>query len=301
MDLSVVVPTLNGREQLASCLDSLAEHAPSAEVVVVNGPSSDGTSGMVRDRNDVDVLVEISDRNRNVARNAGINAASGDAVGLVSYDTVVEPGWGDAVRDGLDGTSAAVTGPTHRAMRVGMTTETEETRQIAGRSVTLFNGDNVAFTREAVEAIDGFDEYLETGGARDASHRLAKLGGTVEWNGDMCVRGEFETDGGRVERDWDWKYRAFSYRLLKTYGLRPGVARRVFGGALADCRSSTRDLIAGDAEPSGWFGSLQGTVTGVVRGTWDGLAARVRDRRPCRNPSGLSGRYDRAVRTYDWR
>lgn len=76
MDLSVVVPTLNGRDRLAACLDALAAHAPEAEVIVANGPSADGTTGMVRDRDDVDVLVEISDRTVNVARNAGIEVAT---------------------------------------------------------------------------------------------------------------------------------------------------------------------------------------------------------------------------------
>src|SRR6056297_384817 len=101
MELSVVVPTLNGRERLASCLDALAAHAPHAEVVVVNGPSADGTTGMVRERDDVDLLLEISDRNVNAARNAGIGAATGGAVALVGYRLAVEPSWYDAVADAL--------------------------------------------------------------------------------------------------------------------------------------------------------------------------------------------------------
>jgi glycosyltransferase involved in cell wall biosynthesis len=74
MQLSVVVPTLNDREHLGATLDALAERVPSAEVIVANGPSTDGTTGMVRDRDDVDLLVEVSDRVPNVVRNAGIEA-----------------------------------------------------------------------------------------------------------------------------------------------------------------------------------------------------------------------------------
>jgi len=110
MDLSVVVPTLNGRDRLAACLDALAAHAPEAEVIVANGPSADGTTGMVRDRDDVDVLVEISDRTVNVARNAGIEVATGDIVALVDYDNRIGEGWLDAVRAGLDDADV-VTGP----------------------------------------------------------------------------------------------------------------------------------------------------------------------------------------------
>ncbi|MFW5917273.1 MAG: glycosyltransferase, partial [Halorubrum sp.] len=110
MDLSVVVPTLNGRDRLAACLDALAAHAPDAEVIVANGPSADGTTGMVRDRDDVDVLVEISDRSVNVARNAGIEVASGDVIALVDYDNRIGASWLDGVRSGLDDADV-VTGP----------------------------------------------------------------------------------------------------------------------------------------------------------------------------------------------
>ncbi len=110
MDLSVVVPTLNGRDRLAACLDALAAHVPEAEVIVANGPSADGTTGMVRDRDDVDVLVEISERTVNVARNAGIEVATGDAIALVDYDNRIGESWLDGVIDGL-ADADVVTGP----------------------------------------------------------------------------------------------------------------------------------------------------------------------------------------------
>jgi len=140
MDVSVVVPTLNGREQLAAALDTIAEHAPSVEVVVVNGPSADGTSGMVRDRDDVDVLVDLDERNINVARNAGLERAGGDVVAYVEYDLVIEEGWLVALREGLAAVPAvgdergAVTGPTHRRLRAGVTTEKLETTSAAATS-----------------------------------------------------------------------------------------------------------------------------------------------------------------------
>jgi glycosyltransferase involved in cell wall biosynthesis len=300
MHLSVVVPTLNGQERLRACLDSLADHAPGAEVVVVNGPSTDGTTGMVRDRDDVDVLLEVADRNLNVARNAGIGAASGEAVALVNYDFVVESDWADAVRKTLADADVA-TGPTHRTLDVGVTTEPRETDTVAGTSVTFFNGDNVAFRREAVEAIDGFDEYLRTGGARDSSHRLARLGRTVAWNGDMAVRGEFETDGGTVERDWSSKYRALAYRMNKSYGPRPATFGRVVAQVVEDCSAAIGEVARGKANLTSAVGGLRSTVSGATRGSARGLLARVRDRSPTRNPHGLSSRYDRAVRVYDWR
>ena len=297
MNLSVVVPTLNARERLVGCLDALAEHAPDAEVVVVNGPSADGTTGMVRDRPDVDVLVEIADRRHNVARNAGIDRASGDVVAFLDQDLAVEGGWREALVDGIAG-SDVVTGPTHQKLRAGMTTERAESSTIKGRRVTYFNGDNAAYTRETLDAIDGFDEYLHTGGARDAAHRLAGMDFEVDWAGDMCVRREYSADGGVAEPDWEWKYRALAYRLAKNYGLRPTVARRLLSHSVRDALDTLRDVASGAARPSSWFGNGRDVLKGMAGGLKDGTAARWRDRSPRRNPQGRSSRTDRAVAVY---
>ena len=219
MDLSVVIPTLNGRDRLAASLDALAVHVPDAEVVVVNGPSTDGTTGMIRDRDDVDVLVEVSTRTGTVARNAGLETATGDAVAILRYDLVVEPSWLAGVEDGLSEASV-VTGPTHRTLDGGMTTEESERRTVGSREVTYFNGGNVVFRRPVLDALDGFDEYLETGGDRDAAHRLAGLGYGVAWRADMGVRQEYSADGGVAVDDRGDEFRSLAYRLVKNYGRR---------------------------------------------------------------------------------
>ncbi|WP_137283579.1 glycosyltransferase family 2 protein [Halorussus salinisoli] len=300
MELSVVVPTLNGRERLASCLDALASHARDVEVVVVNGPSADGTTGMVQDRDDVDVLIEVSDRKLNVARNAGISAASGDAVALVGQDYEVEASWTEGVRTGL-ADADVVTGPVHRSVRAGVTTESEESRVIDGREVTYFDGGNVAFTRETIEAMDGFDEYLATGGARDCAHRLAANDHEVAWSSDVCVTQTDEDDEDGDDRDWGWKYRALAYRMVKNYGPRPGVFRRTFRDAVSDAVENAVEVIRGEETPSGWMGSGKRVAQNVAVGSKDGLWARLKDRSDARNPYGLSARADRAVERYDWR
>ena len=300
MQLSVVVPTLNGRDQLSACLDRLAAAAPEAELVVVNGPSADGTTGMVREREDVDVLVEVSARTVNVARNAGIEVASGDVIAFVNDDLRIEDGWRRAIVEGLT-EAPVVTGPTHRTVPGGVTTESAETRAIAARDVTYFSGSNVAFEADVLANLDGFDEYLETGGARDAAHRLAGMDVGVTWQPAMSVRCEYEADGGRTQHDWGWKYRALSYRLVKNYGLRPTVARRTIAHAVSDALSAARDVVGGDAQPTEWFGTGRDVVSGIATGGSDGFVARRRDRAASRNPHGISKRADRAVARYDWR
>ncbi|WP_435094302.1 glycosyltransferase [Halorubrum sp. N11] len=334
MDLSVVVPTLNGRDRLAACLDALAAHASTAEVIVANGPSADGTTGMVRDRDDVDVLVEISDRTVNAARNAGIEVATGDSVALVDYDNRIDEGWLDAVRAGLDDADA-VTGPVTPIERVeterggeaavdeaavgkerdesdgerrdddGETRAGPERRSIAGTEVTYFEGGNVAFRREALRDLDGFDEYLHTGGARDAAHRLAKMGRTVAWREDLAVTKELPSptaaDGGRTAREWGWKYRALAYRLLKNYGVRPSAVARAGTHAATDAFGAAGDVLRGESTPSRWVATGRDVLLGLAGGSSDGLVARGRDRTPARNPNGISKRADRAVAKYDRR
>jgi glycosyltransferase involved in cell wall biosynthesis len=341
MDISVVIPTLNGRDRLATCLDALAERAPGVETVVANGPSADGTSGMVRDREDVDVLVELDERNVNVARNAGAARASGDVVAFLGDELVVAEEWLAALQnrvpdaDGPDGTAGArvapdggesgtgeegddvetntpngpvgaFSGPTNRRLRAGLATEEVETRRIGGRSVTYVNPRNVAFTQAALNEIDGFDEYLEVGGARDAAHRLAATGFEVAWRPSMAVRFDPDTgpearaDGGE-ESDWRWRYRSLAYRLVKNYGPRPTVGYRIARHAINDAWTALRSVASGEGRPSTWLGNGRDVVLGTGRGSVDGVRARYRDRDPRRNPNGLSSRTDRAVTVFDRR
>jgi len=299
MDVSVVVPTLNDREELRGCLDSIAAESPH-EIVVVNGPSTDGTSGMVRNREDVDVLVEIDERNVNVARNAGLDRIRGDAVGFVVPTMSVESGWLDAVTGALR-EAEAVTGPTHERLDAGVATDTIESRRIRGRTVTYFNGGNVAFSRGLMESIDGFDEYLGVGGARDAAHRIAGVGSEVVWSAGMCVSRGAAADGGTAERDWRLRYRSLSYRLAKNYGIHPTVAFRTLRHAVVDAGGALRDVVRGNGKPSAWFGNGRDVVLGGSRGYADGLRARYTDRNAQRNPRGLSARTDRAVAVHDRR
>ncbi|WP_435098188.1 glycosyltransferase family 2 protein [Halarchaeum sp. P4] len=305
MQLSVVVPTLNARDRLARALDALGARLPDAEVLVVNGPSSDGTSGLVRDHPAADVLLELPERNLNASRNAGFAAAHGDVVAFVSHGSVIREGWFDALDGAIAGGADVVAGPVHRSVSGGVTTEACEEDDIAGRDVTYFDGGNVAFRREVLEALDGFDEYLETGAARDAAHRLAGMEYEVTWTPAFAV---LRTDGDDVadrmadDSDvpaWGLKYRALGYRLAKNYGLRASVAWRAARHALSDAKDAALRVVGGDEALSSWVRNGRAVVTNVVAGVEDGLAARRQDRSPRRNPNGASSRMDRAMSRYE--
>ncbi|WP_290810091.1 glycosyltransferase family 2 protein [Halovivax sp.] len=299
MKLSVVVSTLNDRERLLPCLDALAEQLPSeTETIVVNGPSSDGTTGAVRERAEVDVLVEISDRYRSVSRNAGIEVATGETIAFLGDEYAVEPTWYDAVEAAVEADADVVTGPVKHHPSGDAETEP---RRIAGRSVTTFAGDNVAFDRNVIEALDGFDEYLETGSTDDCAHRVAALDFDVTWSGAMAVRSEVGTDGGSADPEWGGRYRSLNYRLAKNYGPRPSVLARSAGSALSDGLGDARGLLSGRTTPTSWFANGVDVAVNSLGGLKDGVVARYRDRSSRKNPNGVSSRHDRAVQVYDRR
>ncbi|MFB6105465.1 MAG: glycosyltransferase family 2 protein [Halobacteriaceae archaeon] len=301
MDLSVVVPTLNGRERLDGCLDALREAVPDAEVVVVNGPSTDGTAGVARDHPVVDHLLQIPERNLNAARNAGIGATGGDVVAMVSHGSAVEESWLTALRDARDAGAEVVAGPVHRTVEGGVTTEAEERTSLFGREVTFFDGGNVAFTRAVVEALDGFDEYLEVGAARDAAHRLAGMGVEVRWTPEFSVlRTEGNDIPSRMAADPGAsvrgpKYRSLAYRLTKNYGLRWRTVARPLRHAAVDAGVALRDVVRGDRPLASWAHTGLEVGHNLVSGTRDGLLARRADPSSTRNPHGVSARVDRTV------
>jgi len=112
------------------------------------------------------------------------------------------------------------------------------------------------------------------------------------------VRREFEADGGIRERDWHWKYRSLAYRMVKNYGLRPTVARRLVNHAGSDAVAALKGVAQGNTAPSQWFSTGRDVVRGIATGSKDGVISRYRGGE---NPNGRSVRADRAVAVYDWR
>lgn len=301
MDLSVVIPSFNQREELTQCLEALTAVETTYEVIVVNGPSTDGTSGIVRDREDIDCLLECASRNLNVARNVGLREARADKIALLSADYAVTPGWSDAIIETLNGTADAVSGPARDRHQTGTSARAIDR---AGPAQELTQG-NVAITRGALTALDGFDEYLEIGGTRDLNRRLSHLGLGVVWHPDMRVYPIGRAAGsqaidppGWIDQQgpgWGAIYRSSAYLRVKNDGLGPRVIGGVLGAAVRDGATASRDVLAGQGRPSAWLGNGQAVLTNIVVGCRRGRRARQADRTNARNPHGLSRNEDEHV------
>lgn len=97
--LSVIVPMLNEERAIARTLDAIAAGAPAAEVIVVDGGSSDRSREEAGSR-----CARLLIAPRGLARqmNAGAAIATGDALVFVHADTTVPPSFAADIAAALD-------------------------------------------------------------------------------------------------------------------------------------------------------------------------------------------------------
>ena len=103
-DISVIVVTWNGRQHLDTCLSAVAaQEGVSAETIVVDNASTDGTVEYLRSRFPR-VRVVALDRNYGFAggNNAGAREAHGRYLAFLNNDTAADPRWLRTLRAGLD-------------------------------------------------------------------------------------------------------------------------------------------------------------------------------------------------------
>ena len=186
--VSVVVCSYNADRTMEACLVSL-EHLnyPDYEVIVVNDGSTDHTLE-IAERFPYARIITQPNKGLSVARNVGAEAATGEIVAYTDSDCVADPDWLTYLvstmerkqlvacggpnfpppEDSLVPSAVAVSpgGPTH----VLLTDETAE--HIAGC--------NMAFRRDALLALGGFDPvYRAAGDDVDMCWRFQDAGHTI--------------------------------------------------------------------------------------------------------------------------
>jgi GT2 family glycosyltransferase len=170
--VSVVVCVYNGERTLDSCLASLQKlNYPNYEVIVVNDGSTDGTRQIAESYGYIH-LIHQENKGLSEARNVGVRAASGEIVAFTDADCMADPDWlTHLVARFQSSEFAAVGGPNLTppddsfvascvAVSPGAPTHVLLDDEIAEH----IPGCNMAFQREALEAIDGFDPIFRAAG-----------------------------------------------------------------------------------------------------------------------------------------
>ncbi len=206
MRVSVVVNTHNRAESLRTLLEALeAQSHAEFEVVVVDGPSTDGTAALLEEYAGVVRVASCPERNLSKSRNIGIDAAAGEVVAFVDDDAIPEATWleelvagyGDGTVSGVGGLVVAPSGVRHQYRyslcdRLGQTSfpigAPPASASDPGADPFLYlQGTNASFRRDALVEIGGFDEeiaymYDESELCAmlvDAGHRLRQLEGAA--------------------------------------------------------------------------------------------------------------------------
>lgn len=94
MKLSMIVPVYNTQDYLRECLDSLVHQTwTDIEIICVDDGSTDASAQILGEYGRFDDRIQIirqENRGLSAARNAGLKAASGEYVGFVDSDDVLE-------------------------------------------------------------------------------------------------------------------------------------------------------------------------------------------------------------------
>jgi O-antigen biosynthesis protein len=266
--VSVVVATYNGGRTLAQCLRSLSQlEYPNYEVIVVDDGSTDDTPKILSQFPRVRVVSQPNS-GLSVARNSGIKAARGRIIAFTDSDCVVDKDWVyHLVRhmrlhsvDGVGGPN--ITPPEDRLVQqvVALAPGHATHVLLSQEEAEHVPGCNMAFTREALLQVGGFDPVFRKAGddvdviwrMQDAGVRIGFSTAAFVWHHRRpTLRGYLRQQRGYGEADalvlrkhphrFDergqsiWRGVIYSSRELRPLFAKPAIRFGVFGTAGYQC------------------------------------------------------------------
>jgi glycosyltransferase involved in cell wall biosynthesis len=157
--LSIIIPALNEADALPETLAAARVGCPGAEIIVVDGGSSDTTTTVARVAG---ALVLNSERGRGKQQNAGAFVATGDILLFLHADTLLPPGAGTAIETALQD-STNIGGNFRLAFRPAsfLNTVFATVYNYRSRTARHFYGDSTLFIRRGVfREMEGFREGM---------------------------------------------------------------------------------------------------------------------------------------------
>jgi glycosyltransferase involved in cell wall biosynthesis len=166
--VSIVIPAYNEESVIRQCiLAAVYQSVPAKEIIVVDNMSRDRTAELVRlmqeEYPEVPLLLLSQDREQGLipTRNFGLDHATGDVLGRIDADSLLEPDWVEQVQRGFsDPEVMAATGPVlyydMPLRRFGLRADDRMRRfvlKLAKKQYHFLFGSNMALRRGAWEII----------------------------------------------------------------------------------------------------------------------------------------------------
>lgn len=193
--ISVVVCSYNGESTIRETFEALRRlDYENFEVVVIDDGSVDSTAEIAREYDNR--VIQVENGGLSKARNLGMQAAKGEIVAYIDDDAYPDPHWLSFLAIGfLTSDHVGVGGPNLAPHDDGHVADCVANSP-GGPSHVLYTdhlaehlpGCNMAFRREAILAIDGFDERFRIAGDDvDLCWRLIEQGGTLGFHAGAVV------------------------------------------------------------------------------------------------------------------
>ena len=199
--VSVIIPTYNRAEMLCQCVDSVLDSTyTSLEILIVDNNSSDNTVELIKSKYCDEQRVKLFPLKRNMmaagGRNEGIKHAKGDYLLFVDNDNVVFPDMIEKLIDQMErDKQIGLVGPLSVDQENTIWLASGDYNFFTSRPVTLYSGrkiDDVKMeeryvtcyspnimmvSRDAIEAVGGFDQsYYAMYEEADFGYRILKSG-----------------------------------------------------------------------------------------------------------------------------
>ncbi|MBI0584320.1 MAG: glycosyltransferase family 2 protein [Methanomassiliicoccus sp.] len=252
--VTVIVCTYNRIQWLSKCLRSLEEQDPHPdEIMVVDGPSNDGTREMLElleSKGDIVLVKQPKLDGISSARNLGLAMAKSDIVCYIDDDAIAQPGWLRSILEMYSEEDVGGGGGPVMNMIGELTMGKnavapngewfDESRgECTDGLAQVMVGCNMSFRRDALAGIGGFDPYFkyhqdETDaclGVLHAGYRILYHEGAVVWH-EWC-EGSYRKD--RIKWYLRLRYmwgRNNSYLVRKHFSDRVGFSE-YFGSRMA--------------------------------------------------------------------
>jgi Glycosyl transferase family 2 len=270
---SVIVAAYNAAATLGECLASLKDlNYPDYETIVVDDGSTDATAQIAEQAGAR--IVRVDHRGLAAARNAGIDAASGEVIAFIDADARADRDWLYHLAETIVRRGAAGAGGPNFAPEPGdagaaaMASAPGLPREVrlGDDRLSQLCGCNMAVTRAALSRVGGFDPaFTSAGDDVDLSWRLADAGGLL-----ACAPGATVIHERRARLDaylaQQRGYGRGEGLLWRRYPMRGGGDDQMYGGAGASWFAS---LLGGPRVYYGAFGrGLFQTIYPLAGGWW---------------------------------